>query len=66
MSGCNCRSEDPWECESLRWGQPATVKDTACLCSCHTDEDEGDGAEEWMSHKDDGPVPGCNCHDCLE
>jgi hypothetical protein len=43
---CNCRSEDPWECESLRWGQPGDVKDAACMCECHTNERDEDRESE--------------------
>lgn len=37
---CNCRSEDPWECESIRWEQPSFVKTTACMCDCHGNDDD--------------------------
>ena len=76
MSGCNCRSEDPWECESLRWGQPAEAKDTACMCECHVNEKDDDGptpdeaivdeeAQEAEEQRHEQPVLGCDCHDCI-
>jgi hypothetical protein len=52
-------------------GQPAEVKDTACMCECHdegpTPEEEigNEEAEEMESQRHDQPVLGCDCFDCI-
>ena len=53
-----------------------------CGCPCHEEDDEHDedapchddtcdcddccGDEEEEPDHSDGPVPGCNCHDCIQ
>lgn len=61
VCSCPCHEEEQ-EDTTGRDGAEEWLHDDTCDCdSCCGDEED----EEEIEHRESGPVPSCNCHDCI-